>query len=250
MPLIVSGLAAFAYSVERRLEQVDEGDVVRLGDLGHRRRCRARAARCSPLPSGRLRSCRFSWAMGEKRTSRGVELAVVLLGQRVLDEGVEVLLERRRARPCRRTTRCSRRRRRRRRPWCRSATGRGCRSRPSGAGAVSSSPEKPRLRMTSSCLGKRLWRIVSSQPSCCIRSASVLPMIADVIAGVDFQCRGGRGLGGPQGDCQGQDDGGAANGAQGDGGHCDRPRCRFTVKTAGGRGSIGSSFVLWVLWIL
>ena len=36
--------------------------------------CRARAACCCALPSGRLRSCRSSWAMGEKRTSRGALL--------------------------------------------------------------------------------------------------------------------------------------------------------------------------------
>ena len=40
-----------------------------------------------------------------------------------------------------------------------------------------SSPLKPRLRKTSSCFGKRACSIVSSQPSYCIRSASVLPMM-------------------------------------------------------------------------
>ena len=43
---------------------------------------------------------------------------------------------------------------------------------------VSSSPEKPRLRITRLCLGNRAWRYVSSQPSCCIRSARVLPIKA------------------------------------------------------------------------
>ena len=42
---------------------------------------------------------------------------------------------------------------------------------------VISSPLNPRLRMTSSCFGKRACSIVSSQPSYCIRSASVLPMM-------------------------------------------------------------------------
>ncbi len=41
---------------------------------------------------------------------------------------------------------------------------------------VSSSPAKPRLRTTSLWSGKRPWIVVSSHPSCCIRSARVLPM--------------------------------------------------------------------------
>lgn len=40
---------------------------------------------------------------------------------------------------------------------------------------VSSSAEKPRLRMVRSWAGWRATRYVSSQPSCCMRSASVLP---------------------------------------------------------------------------
>ena len=42
---------------------------------------------------------------------------------------------------------------------------------------MTSSPEKPRLRMVRSWSGKRACRYVSSHPSCCIRSASALPMM-------------------------------------------------------------------------
>ena len=38
------------------------------------------------VPSGSERSCRFSWAIGEKRTSRAA-CAVVLLPERMSDEG-------------------------------------------------------------------------------------------------------------------------------------------------------------------
>ncbi len=42
---------------------------------------------------------------------------------------------------------------------------------------ATSSPLKPRFRMTRSCFGKRACNSVSSHASYCMRSASVLPMI-------------------------------------------------------------------------
>ena len=121
-------------------------------------------------------------------------LAVVLLRQRVRDPVAQLLLERLEPGLRRRTTRCSRRTRRRRRPWC-WCRRTGCpRSRRSAAASplshssgvpkfferrrvLISSPLNPRLRTTSSCFGNRACSIVSSQPSYCIRSASVLPMM-------------------------------------------------------------------------
>ena len=92
MPLIVSGSAAFAYSVERRLEQVDEGTPLALATSAI-----AVGVELEPLvvldAVGQVAVVQV--LVGDRREQdqpRG-RLAVVLLGQRVLDERVEVLLE-------------------------------------------------------------------------------------------------------------------------------------------------------------
>ena len=93
MPLIVSGCLSPCVKRLRGLEQIDERDVVGLGDLGHRLRCTVRSRSLFALPSGRLRSCRSSWAMGEKSTSRGALLPLYFWLRRVLDEASQIVLE-------------------------------------------------------------------------------------------------------------------------------------------------------------
>ena len=71
---MVSGLFCLAVKLAASAEQIDERHLVRLRDLGHGGGvelepavvARRRRAGCGP--------CRFSCAMGENRTSRGVRL--------------------------------------------------------------------------------------------------------------------------------------------------------------------------------
>ena len=89
----MSGSAAFSYRARVGVEQVDEGDAVGPGHLGHRG-----GVELEPLVRGRrvgqvAASRRLHGDRREQDQPRG-RLAVVLLGQGVLDEGVEVLLER------------------------------------------------------------------------------------------------------------------------------------------------------------
>ena len=146
MPLIVRAASRpWRYSCAGRMERSTKGTLCCLGDFAMPR-CRARAACCSPCRRARLRSFRSSWAIGEKRTSRGAVLPLYFWASVCLMKLARSCLNSR-ALPRPRTIRCSRRRRRSRRPWCMVSQWSGVPKFGERRRRVSSSPEKPRSRM-------------------------------------------------------------------------------------------------------
>ena len=128
-------------------------------------------------PSGRFGSWRFSWAIGEKKTSRGADRPSYFCPRM---PSIVVASSFRKASRLPGPRRASLRpKKARTTPALTLAShSSGVPKFSSRGRMVSSSPAKPRLRNTSSRPGWAAWIRVSSQPACCIRSASVLPMTA------------------------------------------------------------------------